>query len=853
MRISRRTFLKGTGATAGGLIASHYLFGGLETLAPRSADGAQAVREEWLPTTCWLGKQDCGILARRIDGRVVKLEGHPDHPRNLGKLCPKGQAQIMAFYDPNRVKAPLIRLNEKGVPGKWRVASWDEALTLVAEKIKEVRAKDPRLLVWQKGRSKAKTFYDKAFVKASGATKLHHGAFCSDAGYRACEYTIGLHGVLHPDFRHCNYILAWGWNITNAGGNKLCWITWPQELVKARERGAKVVLIDPRRRGAGPFADEWLPIKPGTDLALALALCNVLVNEGYIDRDYLKRYTNAPFLVKKEDGYFLRIEGKEQVWDTRSLSAKPHDAADIEPALEGAYTVEGKIVKTAFQLLKEHLAQYTPEWASQVCGIPAEKIRKVGIELGENALIGMTKVVDGVEIPYRPVGIMAYHVTQQELGFQLTRAQLLLLMLLGAVGAVGGSATDLTWKIHKNYKAWEEVKVKDPPYNLYLKDSKFFPINSNNSSLVAKVMLNPEKYGVDYTPEVLLIHMTNPAVAYPDQPTVRESYKKFKFIAAIDPWLSETADYFADVILPAATIEKYEGPLGVKTPYVDAVALRLPPMAPLYDSRGDIDIYLDLCEKAGILYGEGGYLDHLNKELKLKAPYKLDINSKPTVREIFDLWAKSAGIEEGIAFFEKKGVKVKGEIPPSKRYGYAASPPFGGVIHRLYGESLLRLQNEMKAKGADEVYWRDYTPLPTWRQPTMDSSPSDYDLYLISYKQIEFKQSRTPIPLVRELSPEQHLLINTETARRKGINDGDEVWVESHNALTGEVRKVRTKARLVEGLRPDTVAMSHHYGMWAHPWTKDGGPTPNSLFFTGEGYVTNTADQSFHVKVRVYK
>lgn len=851
MKVSRRTFLKGTGVTVGLAMASQYL-GRLELLVPRGAGAAYAASEELVPTTCWIGKQDCGILARRINGRVVALQGHPGHPRNRGRLCPKGVAQIVSLYDYNRVKAPLIRTNEKGVPGTWRQTSWDEALTLVAEKMNEVRAKDPRLLVWQKGRSKAKKFYDKAFVKASGATKLHHGAYCSDAGYRACEYTTGLHGVLHPDFRYCNYVLAWGWNITNSGGNKLCWLTWPQELVAAKERGMKVVAIDPRLRSAGPFADEWLPIKPGTDLALALTLCNVLVTEGYVDQDYLKKYTNATFLVK-EDGYFLRVDGKEQVWDSASASAKAYDAIDVEPALEGEYTVGGEKVKTAFQVFKEHLAEYTPEWASAVCGLPAEKIRQVGMELGQNALIGMTRVVDGVEVPYRPVGIMAYHVTQQELGFQLARALNLLLMLVGAIGAVGGSSTDFTWKIHKNYKALDEVKVQDPPYNIYLKDSKFFPINSNNSSIVARVMLNPEKYGVDYVPEMLILHMANPLVSFPDQPAFMESYKKFNFVVVIDPWLSETADYFADVVLPAATMEKYEGPLGVKTAYEDAESLRVPPMEPLYNSRGDIDIYLDLCEKAGILYGEGGYLDHINKELKLKGPYKLDLNIKPTVREIFDRWAKSEGIEEGVSYFEKNGVKDKGKLLATKKYGYVTSPPFGGVRHRLYGESLVRLRDEMKAKAADKLYWRDYTALPTWRQPTMDSSPSDYDLYLISFKRVEFKQSRTPIPLVRELSPEQYCEINTSAAAARGIRDGDEIWVESHNAVTGEVRRVKTKARLVEGLRPDTVAMSHHYGMWTHPWTKDGGPTPNTIFYTMEGYVTNTADQTYHVKVRVYK
>jgi anaerobic selenocysteine-containing dehydrogenase len=116
-------------------------------------------------------------------------------------------------------------------------------------------------------------------------------------------------------------------------------------------------LIDPRRRGGGPQIDEWLPIKPGTDLALALALAHVLVKRGYIDREYLTAHTNAPFLVQ-EDGHFFRVDGKEQIWDQASQSPQPPDTPGVQPAL-----------------------------------------------------IGSTIVLEGVRLPYRPVGAMAYQST----------------------------------------------------------------------------------------------------------------------------------------------------------------------------------------------------------------------------------------------------------------------------------------------------------------------------------------------------------------------------------------------------------------------------------------------------------
>lgn len=855
MKVTRRTFVKSAVVGGGALAASRFLFGESEVLAGQSADQKRSLAEEWVPTTCWIGKQDCGILARRVNGRVVKLEGNPIHPRNRGTLCPKGVAQITVLYDPNRVKTPLIRTNEKGVPGNFRAASWDEALTLVADKVKEVRAKDPKQVLWQKGRSKQEAIYDNAFVNALGASKLGHGTYCSDAGYRAAEYTIGPSGNAHPDFRYTRYLLAWGWNMTGAGGNKLCQITWNRQLTDARARGMKVVHIDPRLRAAGHYADEWLPIRPATDLALALALAHVLVKEGYVDRPYLRQFSNAPYLVQ-EDGSFLRADGKEQVWDEATASPQPFDAKDVRPALEGSFVVQEKRVRPAFQALKEHLAQYSPEWAAPVCGLKTEDITRVALELGQNAMIGSSTVVDGITLPLRPVSMMFYHMSQQELGFQASRAMLMVFMLLGAVEAVGGLRVDFAWGVHANFRGLDTVSIKAPPYDFTLSNSKFFPINSGNPGMMAKVMLSPEKYEVNKLPEVAILHMTNgPGVAFTDSPTQAEAYKRLKFVAVIDPWISRTGDLFADVILPAATMEKYEGPMGATDQYNDATVFRLPIMEPLGQSRGEIDIYLDLCEKAGVLFGKEGFLDRLNGVLGLNDANKLDINTKPKVRDIADRWANTQGLAGGIAYFEKNGVWNKGPVPAAKYYGYAANPPFGGIRQRLYGESLLRYQREMRTMGAAQNYWQDYTPLPTWREPTMWKSPPEYDLTLISYKKIEFKQSRgSQMPLLAELAPEQRLSINSKTARARGIRDGDEVWVESQNAVTGEKRRISVKVELTESIRPDVVGMPHHYGQVArHPSAEGQGPTPNSLFYAGEGYVTNTADNSFHVRVRVYK
>ncbi len=859
MRASRRTVIKGAGATGGAAAISRFISGDLSTLAPDVSAQSLPAAEEFVPTTCWIGKQDCGLIARKVGGRLVKLEGHPDHPRNRGTLCPKGAAQIQAIYDPNRVKTPLQRTNEKGVPGKWKAISWEDALNQVAERVEEARSRDPKLFVWQKGRSKAKSFYDKAFVNATGALKLHHGAYCSDAAYRGCEYNIGFHGGLHPDFNHTRYLLSWGWGMTAGGGNKMCQITWHQELLEARERGIKVIQIDPMRRNSAQFADEWMPIKPGTDVAFFMALCNVLVENGFLDQDYLRRFTNSPFLVKS-DGTFVRSEPEDEesdpielVWDRNTDSARPHDGARMDPALTGEYVVNGETVRPSFEHFVEHIAGMTPEWAAPITGLPAADIRRIGIELGENAMIGSTTVIDGVEVPYRPVALMGYHVSQQELGFQAVRAAIFPFMLLGAIEVVGGLRSDFGRAVHKNFDGLDSISIGEGPYNLYLNKSKFFPINSNNSSVVAHAMLDPEKYELDVVPEVMIIHMANPVASFLDQQAIIDSYMKLKFVAVIDPWLSETADLFGDIVLPAATIEKYEGPLSVNTQYKDAKSLRVPPIDPLFESRGEIDIYLDLCEKLGNLYGEGGYLEEINKNVKLKDEYALDLETKPEVRQIFDNWARQSGYD-GVEHFETAGITSVKPVAAEKYYAYAWDEPYGGIKHRFYGESLMGYSQTMQEMGVDKIFWQDYTAYPQWRPMTMDSSPDNYDLTLISYKKIEFKQARsTFIPLVNEIAPTQALVMNPRTAEQRGLAEGDTVMVESHNAVSGATRRIETSLTLMETIRPDTVAMSAHYGMWTHPWTKEAGPTPNTLFFSGPGYVTNTADQSYHVKVRVQR
>ncbi len=901
-KFHRRDFLKGSAVALGSLCALETLSGcrpsepsqgggggGTPDETPKDVhqDYPMAFTELAIPTTCWIGKQDCGAIARVIQQeiggktvqRLVKLEGNPNHPRNNGRLCVKGMAQVQAVYDYNRVKWPLKRINPKGRQGRFKRITWEEALGEVAAELQEAKASGKKVL-WQKGRSKAEDFYDHAFVSAlaawgSNVAKVGHGAYCSDAGYRAGEYTIGYHGVLSPDFEHCEYLLAWGWGLTTSGGNKLCQITWPQKFLAARESGVlkRVVCLDPSRRQTGPHADDWLANRPGSDLAFFLGLAHYLVHNtdtgydnGLVDEGYLLGHTNAPYLLQ-DDGTFYRVGGKEQVWDPRANGGAggpvDFDTAGVTPPLLGTFTIDdgqGNTIdlKTAFQAYKDHLAQYTPEWADATCDLPAGSVARVARELFDHAHIGEFIDIDGTQVPYRPVGIMAYHVTQQELGFVAARAAINVFQLLGAIYTAGGMQIDFApGGLHKNWKKLNEVSIQTSDLDFRLGGSKFFPISSGAPSFFLRAKIDPERYDVDTStlPKKVIVHMTDPLGSYTDRPTIRQAYAKFEHVTVVAPWLSNIANYYADIVLPAATIEKYEGPMSAKTPDEKATALRVPPITPLWESKGDISIYLDLCEKAGLLTE---YITEINKVLGLEGTSNaLDTSRKPTEREIFDAWAKEAG-HGGVTFFEENGVTDTTRFDPAAKYKalpQGSDGPYHGAIHRLYGESLLRYRSEMMAAGVDEVYYQDYTAFPTWREPTMwKSVRAGYPLHLVSYKFIENKQSRSSfIPFIAEILKEQKLLMNPMMAEELGLADGDAVYVESHNALTGETRLVKTKVSLRQTIRPDTVAMSHHFGLDVTPDAGTQGPSPNELFFAGEGYIQCTMDASFQVMVRVFK
>ncbi|MDP6501938.1 MAG: molybdopterin-dependent oxidoreductase, partial [Dehalococcoidales bacterium] len=238
----------------------------------------------------------------------------------------------------------------------------------------------------------------------------------------------------------------------------------------AKARGMKLVVFDPMCNFAGGKADEWVPIIPGTDAAVILAMCNIMVNElGIIDEPFLKLKTNAPYLVGpdlkyvREKGPARGVKGerhgsqggvgeektfigddetnKPMVWDAGEGKAKVYDDPTIKDyALEGEYEFRGIKCQPSFQLLKEHLKQYTPEMASRASTVPAETIRRIATEFAHEAQVGSTITIDGHNLPYRPVAAVVFRGGQgHENAYHICSAVGLLSSLVGAVEVPGGT------------------------------------------------------------------------------------------------------------------------------------------------------------------------------------------------------------------------------------------------------------------------------------------------------------------------------------------------------------------------------------------------------------------------------
>lgn len=827
MELSRRGFIKSMGALGGVAAASGYLPAIARATEAakqtRSAGGAAAVEVRRVKSGCAICPNFCGIEATVVNGVVRTI--YPDAARaefyNHG-ICPKGASGMFNTYDPYRLKKPLKRTN----PGKgadqnprWVEISWEEAFRTIAARMNKIKADNPAKFVWHHGQGKylIQDNFPLAFAAAFGTPNVvHRTTVCEAARHVADDVTWGNHGVI-PDLTHTKLLLNFGANYFE-GEQTARWLDYTTTM--GRDRGLKTIVIEPRLSHCAAKADEWVPVRPGKDVVLLLAMAKQLIDANTIDEAFLLTFTNATSLVGENGKVVTSKDGKTPlVWDTVSASARAY-TPEVKPALKGTYSVEGKPVRTAFQVLADSVQEITPQYAEEVCGVPAATITRLARTLAKEARIGETIEIEGQKLRYRPAVVYTFRgLTAKEYGVQGWRAGLIVNMLVGSIEAVGGLKLSGPGG-HPEYL--DVAKCEFPPKRVDLKQSVFFPYSNHDiAQTPLLVALDPKSWGLPYEPEMQMFYATNRPVSPSDAWRQFEGMKK-TFNVVIDVLMSETC-WYADIVLPDRTyLESWHFAPTRGTPEASHAAIRQPMTNPYKLEHDGFTILWELAKRTGI---RDKYIETLNKRWGLK-----EVVFKPgrdyTPREAVEvLWADKTKQDFSVAM-EKGFVGRKANVKSKYLSGIEARFKGPGKLKmKLYADQLLGTfdkiadiaKNNNLARIDLEKYRIAFSPIPAKEHafPTPHREAKEFPLYLITHKRMYRNQSaytaNNPI-LNRALGPDaatNFVTVNRATAKELGIGNGDAVTIETR------VGKVRGAAQVVEGIRPDTVAVSYHYGTFS--------------------------------------
>ncbi|EPX82977.1 molybdopterin-dependent oxidoreductase [Salipiger mucosus] len=413
-------------------------------------DTAPRVSDEIRKTTCYMCACRCGVDVHLKGGKVSYIEGNRDHPVNRGVLCAKGSAGIMQHNSPARLRKPLRRTGPRG-SGEFEEISWDEALKTAADWLSPLRHEAPEKLAFFTGRDQSQSFTGWWAQMFGTPNYAAHGGFCSVNMATAGIYTLGgsFWEFGSPDWENARLMLLFG-VAEDHDSNPM-----KMGLARLKERGAKVIGVNPVRSGYNAIADEWVGITPGTDGLFILSLVHELLRAGRIDLDYLARYTNAPVLLDcdpKSDthGLFLRDEdGKPLVVDRATGRTAPWDGQGVQPKLTGHIRRAGVTHHSVMHEIAERYLdpKYAPEKVAGRCGVAPDRIRRIAAELARAAF---DEAVDlprpwtdfrgerHESMPGRPVAMHAMRgISAHANGFQTCRALHVLQVLLGAVETPG--------------------------------------------------------------------------------------------------------------------------------------------------------------------------------------------------------------------------------------------------------------------------------------------------------------------------------------------------------------------------------------------------------------------------------
>lgn len=751
--------------------------------------------EKIIPSACRLCYGRCGILAHVKGGRIVKIEGNPDNPYSKGSVCQKALSIPQLVHHPDRLKYPLKRVGARG-EGKWQRISWDEALDTIAKEFIRIKDKYGAHTIFRAmgtGRDmdhrQAMRLLFNLFGSPIEITTAH---ICYGGHYSVSQSLFGDENQwTGPDFANTKCILLWGKALKTGGYYAY------RQVMDAVERGAKLIVVDPRFTFMCTKADVWLPVRPGTDVALALGLLNIIVGEELYNRDFVRQWTNAPFLVRDDTKMILRESdlvgggntSKYAVWDARTDSLKYWDAqamawsnAQMEPVLVGTHSVtlaNGTQVecKPAFQLISDLVRDYTPQRVEEITWVPQDRIVAAARLYGKNSPGSCFMRGERVEANINNSGN--------------THALNLLISICGNHDVPGGNST-IRSVPHRGFYLFPQKKMKSLQMKGWASDPfiemRFKYSTSPGTAYFSTRFMGPNApsnfhamlTGRPYQPRAIWVAESGVLNVHPDAKETIEALRKLEFIVVVDNFMTSVAE-LADIVLPAATqaeVDRIEWANQlVGYPAESTILPRQTLVEPAGESRDDMDIYWGLAKRLGVDFG---WKSH---------------------REWLDWALEPAGVT--FAEFKRNGKHVTaphkfrryetGELRFDGKEGFNTD---SGKIN-LYSEAL------------KEYGWG---PLPTYVEPA-DSPYSrpdlakDYPLICITGVKSEmfFHSEYRQVPYLRELHMFPEVEINPKTATELGIKQGDWVWIETPKG------RIRQKAVLTEGIHCRMISAQHHW------------------------------------------
>ena len=875
-----------------------------------SAIATPAKGTHYVPTYCYQCVAGPDLLRVKVeDGVATEIGPNPAakgiHPAD-GRPCVRAYGLVQKTYNPHRVLTPMKRTNPKkgrDEDPQFVPISWDEALDTIGAKLRDIRA---RGLLDEQGLPRVAASFGHGGTPAS-----YMGSFPAFlAAWGQIDYSLGsgqgvkcvhsehLYGefwhrgfTVCADTPHTQLVLSFGANVEVSGG--ACAV---RRHADARVRGVKRINVEPHLSVTGACSAEWVPIRPKTDAAFMFALLHVLTHEVPLERldvGFLRDRTASPYLVGP-DGYYLRdpASGKPLLWDTLTQSALPYDTPGTVPALVGRFTVadalshraDGEVGQhrqvsgqTAFGEMVDMLRAYSPEWAAEICDVPAATMRRVALEFLHAACVGQTVQVEGRTLPHRPVAVTLGKTVNNGWGaFECCWGRTMLATVVGALEVPGGTlgSTVRLNKPHDNRllsavpgddgfmacnfnptteKGWSAKPTGRNAHRTLIPHVGNSPWSQalGPTHLAWMFMREaPENWPQPSMPELWFAYRTNPAVSFFHNERQAETIARLPFIVAFAYTPDET-NHMADILLPEATdLESTQLIRCGGTKFVEqawhyrGVVLRQPAVQPQGDTRDFSWIATELASRSGLL---AEYVDRINRGnalVPLKTPrndFTLPTDRAPTVHAIWDAICKAAtdDLSNGQEIHDLAWMSEHGfYVVPFQRVDWYLTPTLEdqGLRYELpYQERLQRLGVELgrRLHGQGVNWWdrqlSEYSALPAWHDfPGMwrdavsadGQSPDDYPFWGLTTKVMAYSAgANVGIPLMNEVGANVRghgrVIMNSGAASKLGIAPDD--WVEV-SSTTG---RTRGRVELVQGCRPDTIVIPGQFEHWKMPYAKD--------------------------------